>query len=113
MTIQDLKDFGANTDEGLARCINNEDFYMKMVRMAVNDGGYASLAAALEKKDLKAAFEAAHSLKGILGNLALTPMFEPASEMTELLRAGKDIDYTPYLEEIMKQHAKLVKICEG
>ena len=112
MTIQDLKDFGANTDEGLARCINNEDFYFRMIRMAVADGGYAKLSDAIEKKDLDAAFEAAHGLKGILGNLALKPLFDPTSEMTELLRARKDIDYSPYMDELMNQYEKLKKICE-
>ena len=112
MTIQDLKDFGANTEEGLSRCINNEDFYFRMIRMAVADKSYGALSDAIERKDLDAAFEAAHSLKGILGNLALTPMYNTVAEMTELLRARKDTDYSPYLEDIMKQHEKLARICE-
>ena len=45
-----------------------------------------------EAGDKAAAFEMAHALKGVLGNLALTPIYKPLSEMTELLRAGKDPD---------------------
>ena len=33
MTIDSLKAFGANTAEGLARCMNNEAFYLRMVGM--------------------------------------------------------------------------------
>ncbi len=32
MTIDDLVAFGANTSEGLQRCLNKEDFYLRMVK---------------------------------------------------------------------------------
>ena len=63
---------------------------------------------ALEKKDLNAAFDAAHALKGVLGNLSLTPLVEPTSEMTELLRAGKDEDYQAWWNKIREQRDKLL-----
>ena len=31
MTLDDLTAFGANVDEGLARCMNNEGFYLRLV----------------------------------------------------------------------------------
>lgn len=112
LTVDSLKSFGANTEEGLARCMNNEAFYIRLVGMALKDAGYDSLKAALEKNDLDAAFEAAHGLKGILANLSLTPLLQPASEMTELLRARTPMDYTPYLEELLKQRQALSELAE-
>ena len=29
MTVNDLKTYGANTEEGLRRCMNNESFYLR------------------------------------------------------------------------------------
>lgn len=107
LTVDSLKAFGANTEEGLGRCMNNEAFYLRLVGMALQDGNYEALRTSLEAGDLKAAFEAAHSLKGVLANLALTPLLAPVNEMTELLRASTETDYSPYLEEMFKQKAAL------
>ena len=57
----------------------------------------------VEAGDKDAAFEAAHQLKGVLGNLALTPMYEPVAEMTELLRARADAEYMVFVDKIEAQ----------
>ena len=107
LTIGGLRDFGADVDEGLSRCMNNEAFYLRLVPMAVNDAGFEKLAAAVESGDLDAAFEAAHALKGVLGNLSLTPLYEPVSGMTELLRARREEDYAGLLAPILEKRALL------
>ncbi len=107
-TIDELRRYGANTAEGLARCMNNESFYLRIVGMSLDDPNFEKLAAAVGKNDKKEAFEAAHALKGVLGNVALTPLYEPVSEMTELLRSGEDADYPSYLERILQQRDALV-----
>ena len=37
MTVDDLKTYGANTEEGLRRCMNNESFYLRLVKMIPGD----------------------------------------------------------------------------
>ena len=86
LTVESLKAFGANTQEGLTRCMNNESFYLRMVGMALADANFGKLRQALAEGDAKAGFEAAHALKGSIGNLALTPLYEPISALTERLR---------------------------
>ena len=110
LTIETLRALGADTDEGLKRCMNNEAFYLRLVKMAAGDAGFDKLADALSAGDRKAAFEAAHALKGILGNLSLTPLYRIASEMTELLRAGTDTDCAPYLQELKTLREKLLAL---
>ena len=46
----------------------------------------------------------------MLGNLSLSPLFDPASEMTELLRAGKDEDYQAWWEKIREQKERLLAL---
>lgn len=111
LTIDALKSFGANVDEGLTRCMKNEGFYFRLVKMAVQDAGYDKLQTALNEGNLDAAFEAAHGLKGILANLALTPILTPVSEMTELLRARTQTDYQPLLAQMMAKRDELAAIC--
>ena len=88
LTIEKLNEYGANAEEGLARCLGNESFYFKMITLALTEESYDTLGAALENKNVQEAFEQAHKLKGVLANLSLTPMYEAASELTEILRAG-------------------------
>ncbi len=107
ITIDALRAYGANVDEGLRRCMNMEAFYLKLFGSLKGDTRVDDLKAAVARKDLDAAFEAAHALKGIYGNLSLTPLYEPVCRITELLRSRTDTDYTPLLEEISAQKEKL------
>ena len=95
LTIDALNTYGANTAEGLSRCFGNEAFYLRLVNMGLADPNFDRLRGALAAHDTAGAFEAAHALKGSLGNLSLTPLFEPISELTEKLRgqtAPVDVD---------------------
>lgn len=103
MTLDDLIAYGANVDEGMARCMGREDFYLRLVGMAKDETGYNNLEQAIADGNLKAAFEAAHGLKGVLSNLAITPLLEPVSEITELLRAGTEMDYSDLLTQIKQE----------
>ncbi|MBR4733268.1 MAG: Hpt domain-containing protein [Lachnospiraceae bacterium] len=107
LTIEGLKDYGADVDEGLKRCVNNQAFYLKMVEKAAGDQTFGKLTAAIETGQLDEAFEAAHALKGVYGNLALTPLYQPVSELTELLRGRTQMDYTEYVTALKCQKEKL------
>ena len=113
MTIDDLIAFGADTEDGLRRCMNKEDFYLRMVKMVPGDANFQKLDDAIAAGDLDAAFEAAHALKGSAGNLSLTPIAAPVMEVTELLRARTEMDYSPLVAEILKQRAALESICSA
>jgi len=107
MTLDDLRAYGANVDEGLGRCMGNEEFYLRLVGMVKEDAGFAALEQAIAANDLTAGFEAAHALKGVLANLAITPILEPVMEITELLRAGTEMDYSELLAKILEEKEKL------
>ena len=113
MTIEELKAYGADTDAGLQRCMNNESFYLRLVKMIPGDDNFRKLKEAIEGGNLDAAFEAAHALKGILANLALTPLLAPVSEITELLRARTQTDYKPLMARIEKAWAELAALVDG
>ena len=110
LTMETLKDYGVKTNEGLARCCTMEAFYFKMITASVNDANFAKLGKALEAHDLKEAFEAAHALKGIAGNLALDPIYDAVCEIVEPLRAGEDKDYSEGYRKVMEARDRLVAI---
>ncbi len=106
-SIETLRAFGANTNEGLARCFNDESFYLRLVDVGLADLNFDRLKDALAAGNAEAAFEAAHALKGSIGNLALTPIYEPVCELTERLR-GKSgpVDTGDLLDRVLAQREK-------
>lgn len=91
LTVDALRTWGANVDEGLRRCMNNEAFYIRLAGMSLKDPNFDKLARAIAAGDAKAAFDAAHGLKGSTGNLSLTPIYDPICEITERLRGKTEM----------------------
>ena len=109
MNIDRLRELGANVEEGLERCMGMEDFYFEMIELGLSDEKFEELGPALEKGDLDAAFEYAHALKGVIGNLALAPLYSTVCEITEHLRAKEKIDYKPLYEKLIAQRNEFRK----
>ncbi|MBR4153094.1 MAG: hypothetical protein IKT98_09075 [Selenomonadaceae bacterium] len=108
LTIQKLQEYGVNTKEGLARCMNMEKFYFRMLGMGLKNDSFDKLEKLLAEGNYEEAFEQAHALKGVVGNLALTPIFGPLSDLTESLRAKKEADYISLYKPIKELRDKLV-----
>ena len=113
LTMEALREYGANTAEGLGRCLNNETFYLRLVGMLTQDSNTKKLGEALDRGDLDAAFEAAHALKGVLSNLALTPALTPVNAITELLRSRTATDYAPLMADIRREMDRLIAMING
>ncbi len=110
LTIESLRDWGANVDEAMVRCLNNEAFYLKLVDKAMRDAPFDELREAVEAGDLDKGFSCAHSIKGVMANLALTPILKPIEQITELLRSRTETDYAPLLEEIEEKRRQLMAL---
>ena len=113
LTIDSLKEYGANTAEGLNRCFNNEAFYLRLVGMGLADNNFDKLTKAVEAGDAKEAFEACHALKGSMGNLSLTPIYEPVSTLTEQLRGASELgDVSELYNRIISAVTALRKLAQ-
>lgn len=106
ITIDKLNELGCKTSEGLERCFGDADFYLSLVPSAFEKTRYDALDAKIKAGDKEGAFEEAHALKGVLANLALTPIYDVVSEITELLRAKEDADYETLLARMWDIKAK-------
>ncbi len=111
ITVEKLNEFGADTKDGISRCMGMESLYLKLVGMAPDEKNFDLLKESIEENDLDRAFEAAHALKGVMANLSLTPVSEKVSEITELLRGRTETDYGPLLNEILDLREKLKELC--
>ena len=112
LTMEKLIDYGADTETALGRCFGNQDFYLRLVNMVPASAEFDKLAAAVEAGDLDDAFNQAHALKGILGNLSLTPAYDKVCEITELLRTKAQMDYSGMVSQILQERDALKEMCE-
>ncbi len=112
LTIDKLIEFGCDANEGLNRCMNNEVLYYRLINKSLEEDNYLNLKTSILNKDYDKAFEISHSLKGVLGNLSLTPLYNIVFELTEFLRNKKDMDYTNYIDNLFNKRNELLKLCE-
>ena len=88
MTIQECyKKMGADYEDVLKR-LYSEGMIRKFARMFLDDDSYPKLEQSLKEENAEEAFRAAHTLKGVCQNLGFTNLYQPAYELTEVLRAG-------------------------
>lgn len=85
-----LEENGADVDTTLKRFMGNETIYLKFIKKFLDDKNFQAIKNGLEQNNYEAAFAGAHSLKGVAGNLGLNPVYEAASEMSELLRNAQN-----------------------
>ena len=89
MTIQECyAQMGADYSEVLGR-LYNESMIRKFALLFLKDDSYQNLETALAKADVKEAFRAAHTLKGVCQNLGFSNLYAPTYTLTETLRAGQ------------------------
>ena len=100
MTIQECyAQMGADYNEVFRR-LYNEAMIRKFVLLFPKDDSFHNLEAALKEQNVKEAFRAAHTLKGVCQNLGFSNLYEPTYTLTETLRAGQ-------LEGTQEQFAKV------
>ena len=84
-----LKNAGIEADEAIERFMGNETLYLKYLLRFPGDENYQILCSSMVSGDVKRAFEAAHTLKGVCGNLSIKGMEKLLREQVEYLRAGE------------------------
>lgn len=95
-----IKAYGGDYEAALDRFMGDEDFYLQMLDMLAKDTSVTRLDEALKSHDLSAAFSAAHELKGVAGNLGLTPLFQALDAMVEPLRTSTEQDYSALMQDV-------------
>ena len=78
----------------------NDFFIAKMITKFINNNSCEQMISLYEQKDYRALFAAAHTLKGVTGNLSLTPLFELACTITEATRNSDDVNLDKEINEL-------------
>ena len=78
--------YGGDNSTAMGRFFGNEGMYLRFLDMFFQDESFQQLENALDAGDIKDAFAAAHTLKGVAGNMGLTPFYEAVCVIVERLR---------------------------
>lgn len=112
MLLEQLKNWGCDVDGALERFVGDEELYQACLHTVLTDPAFEGLGEALRGQRGKEAFDFAHSLKGVLGNMGLTPMYAIIVRLVEPLRAGSLENLLPVYEELLQAKEVLAAMVE-
>ncbi len=112
--LQDLfSAYGGDYDQTMKRFMGNETLYCTILPKLFQDGNLQKLGKALKADNLKSAFEAAHTLKGVSANLGLTPLYDAVCMIVEPLRnREQNIDYMALYQTIQVEFQRINTLWE-
>lgn len=113
---ENLKNAGVDVTGSIARFAGNEGLYHKFLMKFLEDTTFSGLNHAMEQGDFDEALRTAHTLKGLSGNLGLTPLFNACSEFVTAIRQDQTGRCAALYEEISRCYndiTKVIKEIEG
>ena len=111
LKIEKLQSVGINVEEALDRFSGIEELYERFLKKFIDDPEFNKLETSMETSDFDSAFTACHTMKGVVGNLSIIPLYKIVFEETELLRNGTDIAGAISLFPALKEeYTKVINI---
>lgn len=99
--FSELKDFGANIDEAMDRFMNNDELYKKMLLKLPSNIESLPVLSFAEKGNYEQAVANAHALKGVTGNLSITPLYKAYTKAVDLFKANKPNDAKQVIKDML------------
>lgn len=100
--FEELKELGVDVDEGLERVMDDEPLYETLLGMFLDKVNDSSIEMGdFEAESLDELIGRVHTLKGLTGNLAITPLFEGYMQVLDLLRTDHAGEAAKVYERIL------------
>ncbi len=99
-----------NLGTAMERFVDNEELLMRFLGKFSQDASFGVCEAAMKEKRYEDAFKAAHTLKGLCGNLSLDALYEVVSKEVELLRNGIYPEAEEFFPEVAKKYEETLEI---
>lgn len=110
--LEELRTLDVDVDGGLKRINGNEKLYTKLLGSFTKSINTYKVEADFDGNDYNETIERAHAIKGVSGNLSITPVYEAYTKIVDLLRAGKPEEARPLVEEILPVQEKIIACIE-
>lgn len=113
MEKQDFIDAGIDYDDGVNRFIGRPEMFISFLKRFPADTTYQELEQAMNEKNIKKAFQAGHTIKGVAGNLSLSRLYNVLVPFVDALRGDDDIDKAASLyPQVKEEYTKAVSFIE-
>lgn len=110
--MEELSSLGVDTEDAVARLMGNSGLYERMLKkfpQAVKDSPVLEYA---QSEDYETAASNAHAIKGVAGNLSLTPLYEKYTRIVDLYRESNFSKANALLTEALELQKKIVDVIE-
>lgn len=87
--LEKLAALGLDVEDGLNRFMGNEPIYVRCLKKFPPQAEQCTLHGDLANKDYEAALHSAHAMKGVTGNLSITPLYTRYSTIVNRIRANE------------------------
>ena len=99
---------GIDVDDALERFMGSEALFIRFLNKFLSDPNFEKLQAAIEGNRPEDALAAAHTLKGICGNLSMQVLFGLFTRQVSAMRAGDWALAAGMMDEIIPAYHKAV-----
>lgn len=110
--LEELKSLGVNVDEGLKRINGNEKLYIKLLGSFTKSIKTYSVGTDFDASNCDEVIEKTHAIKGVSGNLSITPVYEAYTKIVDLLRGGNPEEARALLLKIIPVQEQIVECIE-
>ena len=108
--MEELSGLGVDTNDAIARFMGNSELYESMLKKfpkAVED---APVLAYAQSEDYETATSNAHALKGVTGNLSLTPLYDRYTRIVDMYRESNFEKANELLDETLEVQKKFLDV---
>ncbi len=110
---QDLRKYGVNVEEALERFMGNEAIYERTLKKFPAAAESHMVEEFIRSGDQKTAIANAHTLKGVTGNLSITPLYTAYVDIVNLLRADENDKALAELMKILPVQEEIINCING
>lgn len=105
-----LQEAEVDTDGAIGRFAGNSGLYEKFLYKFLDDPCFALIEQALGQNDMDNMLKAAHTLKGVAGNLGLTRLYTACSELVTRIRSNEEADAKAMYPEVEASYKQVVHV---
>ena len=105
-----LSKAGIDANEGIRRFNNNREVFENFLETFPESGLYEKMIKAIDDRNVKDAFQAAHALKGVSGNLSLVKLHADLIPLVEELRAESFEKVSVLIIPVEESYKKVIEI---
>ena len=108
--LQRLQADGCDIQGALERVLDDEDLLIDCIKQVLVDDNFIKLQVAIKEYNIEDAFDASHSLKGIIGNTGLTTMYFIIEKIVEILRTNQINGIEELYKELINKQKYIINI---